>query len=260
MCTYSMYTECVQHRDVHSMYTVLISLYFDLLEHAWSIRFCHSEVLTYPLNQSALRRNPSSWEKNRCDSIGADSVLITHWSWSRLVSILEDLVLLCSWSDRRSIKFSGNTRMIRTARRCTRCHVDIASYVMRHSGYSGQYCMTLPNFAQSRTTVSITIQETQNRMLLRLYDDCGVNPLGGWVAWRAVSSLCPSWYLLQWRLRCVPSLVQFPIFIGLYRSILKLSQINPRFQAQTVFGLKARLLRVFQKDKQSKSHACCQRS
>lgn len=51
-------------------------------------------------------------------------------------------------------------------------------------------------------------QETQNRMLLRLYDDCGVNPLGG----------------------CVPSLVQFPIFIGLYRSILKLSQINPRFQ------------------------------
>lgn len=23
-------------------------------------------------------------------------------------------------------------------------------------------------------------QETQNRMLLRLYDDCGVNPLGGW--------------------------------------------------------------------------------
>jgi len=51
-------------------------------------------------------------------------------------------------------------------------------------------------------------QETQNRMLLRLYDDCGVNPLGG----------------------CVPSLVQFPIFIGLYRSILKLSQINPKFQ------------------------------
>lgn len=31
-------------------------------------------------------------------------------------------------------------------------------------------------------------------------------------------------------LRCVPSLVQFPIFIGLYRSILKLSQINPKFQ------------------------------
>eukprot|EP00435_Cladocopium_sp_Y103_P037367 s3940_g9.t2 len=51
-------------------------------------------------------------------------------------------------------------------------------------------------------------QETQNRMLLRLYDDCGVNPLGG----------------------CIPSLVQFPIFIGLYRSILKLSQINPKFQ------------------------------
>lgn len=51
-------------------------------------------------------------------------------------------------------------------------------------------------------------QETQNRMLLRLYDDCGVNPLGG----------------------CIPSLAQFPIFIALYRSILKLSQINPKFQ------------------------------
>ncbi|CAJ1392995.1 unnamed protein product [Effrenium voratum] len=51
-------------------------------------------------------------------------------------------------------------------------------------------------------------QETQNRMLLRLYDDCGVNPLGG----------------------CIPSIVQFPIFIGLYRSILKLAEVNPKFQ------------------------------
>lgn len=51
-------------------------------------------------------------------------------------------------------------------------------------------------------------QETQNRMTLRLYDDCGVNPLGG----------------------CFPSLVQFPIFIGLYRSIVKLAEINPKFQ------------------------------
>ncbi|CAK9016583.1 unnamed protein product [Durusdinium trenchii] len=51
-------------------------------------------------------------------------------------------------------------------------------------------------------------QETQNRMMLRLYDDCGVNPLGG----------------------CIPSLLQFPIYIGLYRSIQKLSQINPKFQ------------------------------
>jgi len=51
-------------------------------------------------------------------------------------------------------------------------------------------------------------QETQNRMLLRLYDDCGVNPLGG----------------------CIPSVVQIPIFIGLYRSILKLAEINPKFK------------------------------
>lgn len=55
-------------------------------------------------------------------------------------------------------------------------------------------------------------QETQNRMLLRLYDDCGVNPLGG----------------------CVPSLVQFPIFIGLYRSIVKLAQINPKFKVPEI--------------------------
>ncbi|CAE7376080.1 unnamed protein product [Symbiodinium natans] len=51
-------------------------------------------------------------------------------------------------------------------------------------------------------------QETLNRMLLRLYDDCGVNPLGG----------------------CIPSLIQVPIFIGLYRSILKLAEINPKFK------------------------------
>eukprot|EP00930_Biecheleria_cincta_P095816 TRINITY_DN87721_c0_g1_i1.p1 TRINITY_DN87721_c0_g1~~TRINITY_DN87721_c0_g1_i1.p1 ORF type:complete len:563 (+),score=138.53 TRINITY_DN87721_c0_g1_i1:70-1758(+) len=51
-------------------------------------------------------------------------------------------------------------------------------------------------------------QETQNRMTLRLYDDCGVNPLGG----------------------CFPSLIQAPIFIGLYRSIVKLAEINPKFQ------------------------------
>ena len=97
-------------------------------------------------------------------------------------------------------------------------------------------------------------------MLLRLYDDCGVNPLGGWVAWRAVSSPCPSRYLRQWRLRCIPSLAQFPIFIGLYRSILKLSQINPKFQAHTVLDGKHDYLCVFPTEKQSKSHAWCQRS
>jgi len=51
-------------------------------------------------------------------------------------------------------------------------------------------------------------QETANRMLLRLYDDCGVNPLGG----------------------CLPSLIQFPIFISLYRAITKLAQKNEHFQ------------------------------
>eukprot|EP00933_Yihiella_yeosuensis_P007187 TRINITY_DN112116_c0_g1_i1.p1 TRINITY_DN112116_c0_g1~~TRINITY_DN112116_c0_g1_i1.p1 ORF type:complete len:472 (-),score=111.87 TRINITY_DN112116_c0_g1_i1:118-1338(-) len=51
-------------------------------------------------------------------------------------------------------------------------------------------------------------QETQNRMLLRLYDDTGVNPLGG----------------------CLPSLVQLPLFVGLYRSIQKLAAADERFQ------------------------------
>ncbi|CAE8731887.1 unnamed protein product [Polarella glacialis] len=46
-----------------------------------------------------------------------------------------------------------------------------------------------------------------NRMMLRLYDDCGVNPLGG----------------------CLPSVVQFPIFSALYSSIRKLADANPKF-------------------------------
>jgi len=50
-------------------------------------------------------------------------------------------------------------------------------------------------------------QETLNRMTLRLYDDCGINPLGG----------------------CLPSVVQLPIFIGLYRAISSLAAKNPRF-------------------------------
>mmetsp|Transcript_95890 Transcript_95890/g.213314 ORF Transcript_95890/g.213314 Transcript_95890/m.213314 type:complete len:553 (+) Transcript_95890:84-1742(+) len=50
--------------------------------------------------------------------------------------------------------------------------------------------------------------ETQNRLLLRLYDDCGVNPLGG----------------------CIPSIVQVPIFFSLYRSINELATKNVRFQ------------------------------
>jgi len=51
-------------------------------------------------------------------------------------------------------------------------------------------------------------QETQNRMLLRLYDDCGINPLGG----------------------CVPTIIQLPIFLSLYRAINKLAEKNPHFQ------------------------------
>jgi len=47
-------------------------------------------------------------------------------------------------------------------------------------------------------------EETRNRMMLRLYDDCGVNPLGG----------------------CLPTLAQFPIFIGLYRAINRLAENN----------------------------------
>lgn len=50
-------------------------------------------------------------------------------------------------------------------------------------------------------------QETQNRMMLRLYDDCGINPLGG----------------------CLPSILQLPIFISLYRAINKLAASNPHF-------------------------------
>lgn len=51
-------------------------------------------------------------------------------------------------------------------------------------------------------------QETQSRMLLRLYDDIGVNPLSG----------------------CLPSIIQLPIFIGLYRSINKLAETNEHFK------------------------------
>jgi YidC/Oxa1 family membrane protein insertase len=48
-------------------------------------------------------------------------------------------------------------------------------------------------------------QETQNRMMMRLWDDTGVSPLSG----------------------CLPSLFQLPIFIGLYRAIGQLSDKNP---------------------------------
>jgi len=51
-------------------------------------------------------------------------------------------------------------------------------------------------------------QETQNRMLLRLYDDCGINPLGG----------------------CVPSIIQIPVFLSLYKAINKLAEKNIHFK------------------------------
>jgi len=51
-------------------------------------------------------------------------------------------------------------------------------------------------------------EETKNRMMLRLFDDCGVNPLGG----------------------CFPSVIQFPIFIGLYRAINRLAENNEHFK------------------------------
>jgi len=51
-------------------------------------------------------------------------------------------------------------------------------------------------------------KETQNRMLLRLYDDTGINPLGG----------------------CLPSIVQLPIFISLYRAVNRLAEKDVHFQ------------------------------
>jgi len=48
-------------------------------------------------------------------------------------------------------------------------------------------------------------QETQNRMMMRLWDETGSNPLSG----------------------CLPSLLQLPIFVGLYRAITKLAEKNP---------------------------------
>lgn len=48
-------------------------------------------------------------------------------------------------------------------------------------------------------------QETQNRMMMRLWDETGSNPLSG----------------------CLPSILQLPIFIGLYRAITKLAEKNP---------------------------------
>merc|ERR1719253_922961 len=51
-------------------------------------------------------------------------------------------------------------------------------------------------------------KETQNRMLLRLYDDTGINPLGG----------------------CIPSIIQLPIFISLYRAINRLAEKDTHFQ------------------------------
>lgn len=55
--------------------------------------------------------------------------------------------------------------------------------------------------------------ETMNRMMLRLYDDCGVNPLGG----------------------CLPSLIQLPIFLSLYRALSALAQDSPKFQEPFLF-------------------------
>merc|ERR1719401_3185244 len=51
-------------------------------------------------------------------------------------------------------------------------------------------------------------KDTMNRLMLRLYDDCGINPLGG----------------------CGTSVIQFPIFIGLYRSINQLVEKNDKVQ------------------------------
>jgi len=51
-------------------------------------------------------------------------------------------------------------------------------------------------------------KETQNRMMLRLYDDCGINPLGG----------------------CLPAIVQLPIFVSLYRAINRLAEKDIHFQ------------------------------
>lgn len=51
-------------------------------------------------------------------------------------------------------------------------------------------------------------QDMINRMMLRLYDDTGVSPLGG----------------------CIPGLVQVPIFIGLYRSVTQLANTSETCQ------------------------------
>jgi len=51
-------------------------------------------------------------------------------------------------------------------------------------------------------------KETLNRQMLRLYDDAGVNPLGG----------------------CLPILFQLPVFITLYRSIQELASSNVKFR------------------------------
>jgi len=51
-------------------------------------------------------------------------------------------------------------------------------------------------------------QETQQRMMMRLYDDIGVSPIGG----------------------CLPTLVQLPIFISLYRAIIKLADVSDHFK------------------------------
>ena len=51
-------------------------------------------------------------------------------------------------------------------------------------------------------------KETMNRMMLRLYDDTGINPLGG----------------------CLPAIIQLPIFISLYRAINRLAEKDQHFQ------------------------------
>lgn len=87
--------------------------------------------------------------------------------------------------------------------------IKLVTYPLTSSSLKSNAMMQLlqPKIRQIQTRYAKD-QETQNRMLLRLYDDCGVNPLGG----------------------CLPSLIPLPIYIGLYRSINKLAAADPRFQ------------------------------
>lgn len=81
---FKQFTDCLQCTVPYSTYFIVFRSIRACLK---STRFCDSEVLTYPLNQSALRRNLSSWEKSHtCDSIGPDRtlVLITFDSFQSL--------------------------------------------------------------------------------------------------------------------------------------------------------------------------------